>query len=330
MRTLPLVLVCLVARCGDVAFGADGPGAGKEGAGRQSVGTPAELRSVMAAFGVGDITDAATVESSGSGFIVHPDGYILSNNHVVNGADKIDVVLHDGTIHPAKVIETDAYKDLALIKIDSKGLTAAPLGESDKLEIMDTVMAIGYPLSFIIGSASAAASEGRLNARRDDNIEMLQIDANVNPGNSGGPLVNERGEVIGVIVSKLNSTRFLKVEGDKVTGSLPERVNYAIPLREARGLLKVPYPYGVPVPKGRTKLEPKAIFKEMKPATVLILNHGGAKPHGVAGGGAGTVGARGRGSSSTCRVCPMGPRNLRWWPSPDAAMSSRSSWAHTR
>ena len=145
----------------------------------------------MAAFGVADIADAGTVESSGSGFIIHPDGYILSNNHVVDGADKIDVVLHDGAICRAKVIETDPYKDLALLKIEASGLTA-PLGDSDELEVAETVMAVGFPLSDIIGSATASAFEGKLNARRDDKIEMLQIDAAVNPGNSGGPLVNER------------------------------------------------------------------------------------------------------------------------------------------
>ena len=89
------------------------------------------------------------------------------------------------------------------IVIEAKGLTAAPLGDSDKLEVAETVMAIGFPLSDIIGSATASAFEGKLNARRDDKIEMFQIDAAVNPGNSGGPLVNDRGEVIGVIVSKL-------------------------------------------------------------------------------------------------------------------------------
>ena len=274
MKILLLVLLVLLALRGEPVSAADSP--------RSAAAVPAELRAVMAAFGVADIGDAATVESSGSGFIVHPDGYILSNNHVVDGADQIDVVLHNGTILRAKVLETDAYKDLALLKIEAKGLTAAPLGDSDKLETAETVMAIGFPLSDIIGSATAAAFEGKLNARRDDKIELFQIDAAVNPGNSGGPLVNERGEVIGVIVSKLNAKYFLE-KADMI----PERVNFAIPLREARGLLKVPYPYGVPVSKGRTKLEAKVIFKEMKPATVLILNHGGGKGRSVAGGSGG-------------------------------------------
>ena len=290
MRSLLLVLVCLLAGSGELMSAAEPPRA-----------TPAELRSVMAAFGVADIADAATVESSGSGFIIHPDGYILSNNHVVDGADKIDVVLHDGTIHRAKVIEVDAYKDLALLKIEAKGLTAAPLGDSDKLDVMETVMAIGFPLSDIIGSATASAFEGRLNARRDEKIEMLQIDAAVNPGNSGGPLVNERGEVIGVIVSKLNAKYFLE-KADMI----PERVSFAIPLREARGLLKTPYPYGMPVLKDRTKLEPKAIFRAMKPATVLILNHGGAKAHSVAGGGGGA----GQGFEFDLPGLPSGAKKL--------------------
>ena len=111
MRILLLGLLCLLAGSGEPVSAAAHPRA-----------TPPELRSVMAAFGVADIGDAATVESSGSGFIIHPDGYILSSNHVVDGADKIDVVLHDGTILRAKVIEVDAYKDLSLLKIEAKGL----------------------------------------------------------------------------------------------------------------------------------------------------------------------------------------------------------------
>jgi S1-C subfamily serine protease len=270
MKTLLLTLLCLLALRGGPAFAADSP--------RSAAAVPAELRAVMAAFGLADIGDAATVESSGSGFIVHPDGYILSNNHVVDGADKIDVVLHDGTIHRAKVLEADAYKDLALLKIEAKGLTAAPLGDSDKLKPGEVVITIGFPLSTIIGSATASIFEGKLNAKRDEKIEMLQIDAAVNPGNSGGPLVNDRGEVIGIVVSKLNAKYFLEN-----ADMLPERVNFAIPLREARGLLKTPYPYGVPVPKARTELKAKDIFQEMKPATVLILNHGGARGAGGSG-----------------------------------------------
>ena len=291
MRTLLLVLVCLLAGGGEPVSASEPP-----------LVTPAELRSVMAALGVADIGDAATVESSGSGFIIHPDGYILSNNHVVDGADNIDVVLHDGAIHHAEVIKNDPYKDLALLKIEAKGLTAAPLGNSDKLEVAETVMAIGFPLSDIIGSATASAFEGELNARRDDKIEMFQIDAAVNPGNSGGPLVNDRGEVIGVIVSKLNAKYFLE-KADMI----PEWVNFAIPLREARGLLMVPYPYGMPpVPKDQTKLEPKAIFKAMKPATVLVLNHGRASALSAAGGGGGA----GQGFEFELPGLPSGARKL--------------------
>ena len=295
MRTLLLALVCLLVGNGE-------PVAASE----PSRATPAELRSVMAALGVADIGDAATVESSGSGFIIHPDGYILSNNHVVDGTDNIDVVLHDGAIHRAKVIKKDPYKDLALLKIEAKGLTAAPLGNSDKLEVAETVMAIGFPLSDIIGSATASAYEGKLNARRDDKIEMFQIDAAVNPGNSGGPLVNERGEVIGVIVSKLNAKYFLE-KADMI----PERVNFAIPLREARGLLMVPYPYGMPpVPKDRIKLEPKAIFKAMKPATVLVLNHGRANNHGQTNALSVVGGDAGQGFEFDLRGLPSGARKL--------------------
>ena len=293
MKTLPLTLLCLLALRGEPAFAADSP--------RSAAAVPAELRAVMAAFGLADIGDAATVESSGSGFIVHPDGYILSNNHVVDGADKIDVVLHDGTIHRAKVLEADPYKDLALLKIEAKGLTAAPLGDSDKLKPGEVVITIGFPLSTIIGSATASIFEGKLNAKRDEKIEMLQIDAAVNPGNSGGPLVNDRGEVIGIVVSKLNAKYFLEN-----ADMLPERVNFAIPLREARGLLKVPYPYSLPVPKARTEMKAKDIFQEMKPATVLILNHGGDKGRSVAGGSGGA----GKGFAFDLPGLPTGAKKL--------------------
>ncbi len=270
MRMLPLLLFCLAASQGrPTVFAA------------ADARVPASLRAAFTALGVGGLAAAAAgADSTGSGFIVHPDGYILSNNHVVEGAARLEVVLHDGAIHPARVVEADSYKDLALLKIEARGLAAAPLGNSDQLEVLENVIAIGFPLSDLIGSASASASEGKLNARRDNKIEMLQIDANVNPGNSGGPLVNERGEVIGVIVSKLDAKLLLE-KADLI----PERINFAIPLREARGLLKIPYPYGVPAPKGRARLEPKAIFKAMKPATVLILNHGGARVSSGAGGG---------------------------------------------
>ncbi|MGH9476929.1 MAG: Do family serine endopeptidase [Terriglobales bacterium] len=143
----------------------------------------------------------------GSGVIVSPDGYIVTNNHVVKGANKIQVVLHDQKTYSARVVGTDAATDLAVVKIDATGLTSAAFGDSSQLQPGQTVFAIGAPLGqgFSITSGLISA----LNRQRDGGPDMrgnfIQTDSNINHGNSGGPLVNIDGQVIGINTEMLTS-----------------------------------------------------------------------------------------------------------------------------
>jgi serine protease Do len=148
--------------------------------------------------GSGD-NENRTRRSAGSGFIIDPAGWIVTNNHVVEGATKITVTLSDGSIHPATVKGTDDKVDLAIIKIDTdKQLPSVAFGNSDQSEVGDWVIAVGNPFG-LGGSVTAGiiSAHGRdLHAGPYD--DFLQIDAPINPGNSGGPLFNQQGQVIGV------------------------------------------------------------------------------------------------------------------------------------
>ncbi|HTS88705.1 MAG TPA: Do family serine endopeptidase [Gemmatimonadales bacterium] len=142
---------------------------------------------------------------TGSGFIVSPDGYILTNNHVVEGAEKVTVRLFDRREFPAKVVGADPLTDVAVVKIDAAHLSAASLGNSDNIRIGDWVLAIGNPLgeafTFTVTSGIISGKGRRLdglNTSRAAIADFIQTDAAINPGNSGGPLVDVRGEVIGI------------------------------------------------------------------------------------------------------------------------------------
>lgn len=144
--------------------------------------------------------------SLGSGFIISKDGYIITNNHVVAGADEIKVKLSDGKELKGELKGRDEKLDLALVKVESKGdLPVAPLGDSDKLEVGEWVMAIGNPfgLSQTV-TAGIVSAEGRVigSGPYDD---FIQTDASINPGNSGGPLFNINGEVVGINTAILAS-----------------------------------------------------------------------------------------------------------------------------
>jgi serine protease Do len=162
-------------------MGADDPL--REFPGRQLPGRPAPRRSVR---------------GLGSGFVINADGYLLTNNHVVDGATDIRVKLADGRELPAKVVGGDAKTDLALLKVEAKGLPVVPLGDSAKLEVGEPVMAVGNPfgLDQTVTTGIVSGTGRAIGAGPYD--DFIQTDASINPGNSGGPLVNTRGEVVGV------------------------------------------------------------------------------------------------------------------------------------
>jgi len=137
--------------------------------------------------------------SLGSGVIVSEDGYIVTNNHVVEGADDISVILHDKEEYTGEVVGADPRSDVAVIKIDAKGLPAAGWGDSDALRPGEMIMAIGSPFGLsktvTVGIVSAT---GRANVGIADYEDFIQTDAAINPGNSGGALVNMKGELVGI------------------------------------------------------------------------------------------------------------------------------------
>jgi len=143
--------------------------------------------------------------SSGSGVIISADGYIVTNNHVVDGATKVDISLENNKRYVAKIIGTDPSTDLALLKIDATGLPFVKFGDSDKTQIGEWVLAVGNPfdLNSTVTAGIISAKARNIGILRDveDNLQVesfLQTDAVVNPGNSGGALVNLAGELIGI------------------------------------------------------------------------------------------------------------------------------------
>ena len=137
-------------------------------------------------------------QSLGSGLILWPDGYILTNRHVVRDAQEVIVKLSDRRQFPAKLIGTDERSDLALLKIEASGLPAVKLGDANKLRVGEWVLAIGSPFGFDYSvTAGIVSAKGRA-LPNENYVPFLQTDVAINPGNSGGPLFNTRGEVIGV------------------------------------------------------------------------------------------------------------------------------------
>ena len=147
------------------------------------------------------------VEGVGSGVIIDKKGYILTNNHVIEKANKLKVTTTDGNMYEGNVVGADKQTDLAIIKIDSKdALSSAELGNSDLLKIGQIVIAIGNPFGLDGGPSVTAGIISSLTRRlqfENGVMELIQTDASINPGNSGGPLVNTRGEVIGINTAKI-------------------------------------------------------------------------------------------------------------------------------
>ncbi len=179
--------------------------------------------------GEGGVT---TQKALGSGAIVSKEGHIVTNNHVIDGMDEIEVELSDGRQKKARLIGTDTDTDIAVLKIDASDLVPLPLGNSDVVEVGETVMAIGNPYGL-----EESVTEGIISAKGrhgSENIsDLFQTDAQINPGNSGGPLVNVRGELIGINEAILSDTGSFQGVGFAIPAATVRRVMDAI-LRTGR------------------------------------------------------------------------------------------------
>ena len=174
----------------------------------------------------------AVASAAGSGFILSEDGYIITNCHVISGADTIEVTLFNGDAFPAELVGSDSSYDIAMLKINAKGLPAVSVGDSDTLKVGEEVIAIGNPLgelTFTMTNGIISALDREINT--DGNPQnMLQTNAAINSGNSGGPLFDMDGNVIGVTTAKYS--------GSTSTGTTIEGLGFAIPINDA---LKVAY-----------------------------------------------------------------------------------------
>jgi serine protease Do len=171
--------------------------------------------------------DELVQQGSGSGIIISEDGYIVTNQHVIDGATEISVILNTGDEYTAKLVGEDSKSDLAVLKIEKTGLTAATLGDSDTVEVGELAVAIGNPLGQeFAGTVTAGVVSAVNRTMTVDNkvYNLIQTDAAINPGNSGGALVNKYGQVIGINTIKLSTTG---VEG----------IGFAIAISEAKPII---------------------------------------------------------------------------------------------
>ena len=172
--------------------------------------------------------------AAGSGFVITEDGYIVTNYHVINvqGAQTITVAMYDGTTYPAEVVGFDESHDLAVLKIDASGLQTVVLGDSDSLVVGEPVAAIGNPLgelTFSLTTGVISALDRTVTMDSDTVMDLLQTDCAINSGNSGGPLFNEYGEVIGITNAKYSSNGNGQASIDNI--------GFAIPIDQVKDLI---------------------------------------------------------------------------------------------
>lgn len=179
------------------------------------------------------------LRGQGSGFIVDRSGIILTNSHVVNGADRVTVTLKDGRVFDGKVQGADEVTDLAVVKIKGDNLPVATLGDSDRVEVGDWAIAVGNPLGLdntvTLGIVSTLKRSSAQVGIPDKRLDFIQTDAAINPGNSGGPLVNAQGEVIGINTA-------IRADAMGIGFAIPVNKAKAIKDQLARGE-KVAHPY---------------------------------------------------------------------------------------
>ena len=179
------------------------------------------------AQGYGFFGQSYTAQGAGSGVIISSDGYIVTNNHVVEGVDTITVTTYDGKEYPATLVGTDAKTDVAVIKVDTENLIPATIGDSSKIQVGDTALVIGNPLGTLGGTVtngiiSATSREIVIN---NESMDLIQTNAAINSGNSGGGMFDGNGNLIGIVNAKDSGTTS--------SGTLIEGLGFAIPVNTA-------------------------------------------------------------------------------------------------
>ena len=223
--------------------------------------------------------EAQVMASSGSGFIITKDGYIVTNYHVINGGTTVKVTLYDGTTYDAQVIGGDSEYDIAVLKIEpEEELTPVVVGDSDALAVGDDVAAIGNPL----GELTFSMSEGIVSTtNRLINVDgtpfnMIQITAAVNSGNSGGPLFNMYGELVGIVSAKLSSS------GSSSEASI-EGLGFAIPINDVKDMIQDIMTNGYVTNKPYLAIRGNDFSRDLNPS---VPSDGGLYVYSVEDGGA--------------------------------------------
>lgn len=204
--------------------------------------------------------------SSGSGFVITADGYIVTNQHVVSGASSITVTLYNGESYPATLIGGDSDYDVAVVKINANSLSPVTMGNSADVNVGDSVLAIGNPL----GELTFSMSQGIVSCcDRAINVDgtpfnMIQVDASINPGNSGGALLNLYGEVVGIVSAKYSSYSNTMVEG----------LGFAIPISDVQAIISDIMENGQVTGKAYMAITAGTMTKEMAAQYQIDINEG--------------------------------------------------------
>ena len=186
-----------------------------------------------------------TSAAAGSGFILTEDGYILTNYHVVENSNSITVAMYNGDTYDAALIGYDESNDVAVLKIDAQGLSPVVLGDSDNLNVGDSVVAIGNPLgelTFSLTAGLVSAKDREVTLSNSLTMDLIQTDCAINSGNSGGALFNLYGEVIGITNAKYSSSSSSSASIDNIGFAIP--INHVLPIVKSiieKGYLSKPY-----------------------------------------------------------------------------------------
>lgn len=202
--------------------------------------TPAEVYAANVNSTVGITTSVTTnywgfqttSAASGSGFILTDDGYIITNYHVIENSDSITVSLYDGTAYDAELVGYDESNDIAVLKVDAEDLTPVVVGDSDSLNVGDSVIAIGNPLgelTFSLTSGAVSALDREITLSNNVTMDLIQTDCAINSGNSGGALFNLYGEVIGVTNAKYSGSG---------SGASIDNIGFAIPINRVKSIVE--------------------------------------------------------------------------------------------